>query len=149
MPTEALKIVLRSGGLVAGAFDADVAGELMAWRMAQQVPGIERLMPNQGKDWNEVLVRPEGTGNSWQQSHSELRQLWRWHGIATVLSRPEGYLSQIAEVAREVVKGTTLSNKAKAAMQWDLESSPDATSQQGTTPGILVKTRQPSLDLGR
>ncbi|WP_052050817.1 strawberry notch C-terminal domain-containing protein [Leptolyngbya sp. KIOST-1] len=120
VPTEALKTVLRSGGLVAAAFDADVAGETMAWRVAQQVPGIERLTPNQGKDWNEVLVNPEGCGNGWQQSHPELGQLWRWHGAATVLGRPEGYSSRITEVAREVVKGQTLSEKAQAAMARDV-----------------------------
>ncbi|WP_156119922.1 hypothetical protein [Leptolyngbya sp. KIOST-1] len=48
--------------------------------MAQQVPGIERLTPNQGKDWNEMLVNPEGGGNGWQQSRPELGQLWGWHG---------------------------------------------------------------------
>ena len=82
---------------LAAAFDADVAGETMAWRVAQQVPGIERLTPNQGKDWNEVLVRPEG--NSWQQSQPELEQLWQWHGAAVALARPEGYLSRITEVS--------------------------------------------------
>ncbi len=106
VPTEALKMVLRSGGLVAAAFDADVAGETMAWRVAQQVPGIERLTPNQGKDWNEVLVvHPEGMGNSWRQSRPELAQLWRWHRAAVGLGRTEGYLIRITEVAREVVKG--------------------------------------------
>lgn len=72
VPTEGLKTVLGSRGMVAAAFDADVAGETMAWRLAQQVLGIERLTPNQGKDWNEVLVCPEGMGNSWRQSHPEL-----------------------------------------------------------------------------
>ena len=38
----------------------------MAWRVVQHVPGIERLTPNQGKDWNEVLVRPEEMGNAWR-----------------------------------------------------------------------------------
>ncbi|NMF84171.1 strawberry notch C-terminal domain-containing protein [Nodosilinea sp. P-1105] len=120
VPGEALKTVLRSGGLVAAAFDADMAGETMAWRMAQQVPGIERLTPNQGKDWNEVLVNPEGGGNGWQQSRPELGQLWRWHGAAVALGRPEGYLSRITEVARDVAKGQPLSEKAIAAMQRDL-----------------------------
>ncbi|MGG6242814.1 strawberry notch C-terminal domain-containing protein [Nodosilinea sp. AN01ver1] len=121
VPTEALKTVLRSGGLVAAAFDADVAGETMAWRVAQQVPGIERLTPNQGKDWNEVLVNPEGGGNGWQQSRPELGQLWGWHGAAVALGRPERYLSRITEVAREVVKGNTLSDKAQQTMARDLE----------------------------
>ena len=123
VPVEALKTVLRSGGLVAAAFDADVAGETMAWRVAQQVPGIERLTPNQGKDWNEVLVRPEGVGNGWQQSRPELAQLWRWYGAAVALGRPEGYLSRITEVAREFIKGTPLSENAKAALSRDCDSS--------------------------
>ena len=114
--------MLRSGGLVAAAFDADVAGETMAWRVAQQVPGIERLTPNQGKDWNEVLVNPEGGGNGWQQSRPELGQLWRWHGAAVTLGRSEGYLSRITEVARELMKGNGLSDKAKEAMNRDLMS---------------------------
>jgi len=92
----------------------------MAWRVAQQVPGIERLTPNQGKDWNEVLVNPEGGGNGWQQSRPELGQLWRWHGVATALGRAEGYLSRITEVAREFMKGHRLSHKAHAAMSRDL-----------------------------
>jgi DNA primase len=126
VPTEALKTVLRSGGLVAAGFDADVAGELMAWRVAQQVPGIERLTPNQGKDWNEVLVQPEGMGNSWRQERPELEQIWQWHGGAVSLGRPEGYLSRITEVAREVVKGNALSDKARAAMARDLGNRPRA-----------------------
>jgi predicted RNA methylase len=126
VPVEALKTVLRSEGLVAAAFDADVAGETMAWRVAQQVPKLERLTPDQGKDWNEVLVRPEGMGNSGQQSCAELDQLWCWYGTAVALGRPEGYLSRITEVAREVAKGQPLSEKAIAAMQRDLESRPRA-----------------------
>jgi hypothetical protein len=116
----------------------------MAWRVAQQVPGIERLTPNQGKDWNEVLVNLEGGGNGWQQSRPELVQLWKWHGAATVLKRPEGYLGRITEVAREVVmKGNELSEKAKAAMQRDLNDSllgRAVPSQQQSRPGIEVET---------
>jgi hypothetical protein len=148
VPIEALKTVLRSGGLVAVAFDADVAGELMAWRVAQQVPGIERLTPNQGKDWNEVLVRPEGMGNSWRQSHPELEELWRWHGVATELSRSEGYLSRITKVAREVAKGNALSDKAKAAMQRDLSSQTNNISLTVKS-SSLSKIQSSGLDLGK
>jgi DNA primase len=127
MCVEALKTVLRSGGLVAAAFDADVAGETMAWRVAQQVPGIERLTPNQGKDWNEVLVNPEGGGNGWQQSRPLLTQLWRWYGAATAMGRSEGYLSRITEVAREVAKRQALSEKAQAAMARDVSDASNRT----------------------
>jgi hypothetical protein len=148
VPTEALKTVLRSGGLVAAAFDADVAGETMAWRVAQQVPGIERLTPNQGKDWNEVLVQPEGMGNSWRQERQELGQLWQWHGAAVALARPEGYLSRITEVARDVVKGNQLSEKAKVAMFRDIASScPVQDSQRGTAVSRMYHSEQ-SQELG-
>jgi hypothetical protein len=148
VPVEALKTVLRSRGLVAAAFDADVAGETMAWRVAQQVPGIERLTPNQGKDWNEVLVNPEGGGNGWQQICPELGQLWRWHGAAVALGRPEGYLSRITEVAREVAKGKALSEKAKTARQRDFESSLNDAAKQSRAPGSYRSTQQSAFDLG-
>ncbi len=59
-------------------------------------------------------------GNSWRQEHPELEQLWQWHGGAVALGRPEGYLSRITEVARDVAKGKSLSEQAIAAMQRDL-----------------------------
>ncbi|MBE9141425.1 hypothetical protein IQ254_30250, partial [Nodosilinea sp. LEGE 07088] len=138
--------VLRSGGLVAAAFDADVAGEVMAWRVAQQVPGIERLTPNQGKDWNEVLVQPEDMGNSWRQSHPELEQLWQWHGAATALGRPEGYLSRITEVAREIAKGNPLSEKARVVMQRDFESSTNLLNKRED--GLSATRSSGSLEMG-
>ncbi|MBD2114974.1 MULTISPECIES: strawberry notch C-terminal domain-containing protein [Cyanophyceae] len=149
VPVEALKTVLRNGGLVAAAFDADVAGETMAWRVAQQVPGIERLTPNQGKDWNEVLVRPEEGGNGWQQSRPELGQLWGWHGAAVVLRRPEGYLSRITEVARDVAKGNPLSEKAKAAMHRDLGSVSNSLIPKGRVSVSPTANRATRFDLGR
>jgi hypothetical protein len=136
-PIEGLKPIIQNGGSVVAAFDADQAGELMAWRLAQQLPGIERLTPNQSKDWNEMLVQPEKTENSWQQEHPELGQLWRWHGIATSLGRAEGYLSRITEVAREIAKGNPLSEKARGAMQRDFELSTNLRNKQDvstTTP---------------
>ena len=121
----------------------------MAWRVAQQVPGIERLTPNQGKDWNEVLVRPEGGGNGWQQSRPELGQLWRWHGAAVALGRPEGYLSRITEVAREVAKGNALSEKAIAAMQRDLEHIANPLNSQGKISTPSRRHQTSTLDLDR
>ena len=38
-PVEGLKPILQNRGLVVAAFDADQAGELMAWRLAQQFAG--------------------------------------------------------------------------------------------------------------
>lgn len=122
VPVEALKTVLRSGELVSAAFDADVAGETIAWRVAQQVPGIERLTPGQSKDWNERLMHPEQSGKAVQPTanQTQMNQLWQWHFAATKLGRPEAYLNRITEVAKESVKGTPLSEKAAAAMARDM-----------------------------
>jgi Toprim-like/Protein of unknown function (DUF3991) len=56
VPVSALQSVLERGGQVVVAFDADAAGEEMAWRVAQQLPGVRRMTPAYDKDWNERLV---------------------------------------------------------------------------------------------
>jgi DNA primase len=121
-PVEGLKPILQNGGIVVAAFDADQAGELMAWRLAQQLPGIERLTPNQSKDWNERLMHPEQSEKVAQPlaNQAQMNQLWQWHLAATKLGRPEAYLNRITEVAKESVKGTPLSEKAAAAMARDM-----------------------------
>jgi hypothetical protein len=121
-PIEGLKFILKNGGLVMAAFDADQAGELMAWRLAQQLPGIERLTPNQSKDWNERLMHPEQSGKVAQPTENQVQmnQIWQWHLAATKLGRPEAYLNRITEVAKESVKGVPLSEKAAAAMARDM-----------------------------
>jgi 5S rRNA maturation endonuclease (ribonuclease M5) len=59
IPVEALRQVLEQGGQVVVAFDADQAGEIMAWRIAQELPGVRRMKPSYGKDWNERLIYDE------------------------------------------------------------------------------------------
>jgi hypothetical protein len=121
-PVGRLKPILQNGGSVVAAFDADQAGELMAWRLAQQLPGIERLTPGQSKDWNERLVHPEQSGKAVQPTanQAQMNQLWQWHLAATKLGRPEAYLARITEVAKESVKGACPSEKAIVAMRRDL-----------------------------
>jgi hypothetical protein len=121
-PVEGLKPILQNGGRVVAAFDADQAGELMAWRLAQQLPGVERLAPGQSKDWNEQLMHPEQSGKVVQPTanQAQMNQLWQWHLAATKLRRPEAYLNRITEVGKEVVKGVPLSEKAAAAMARDM-----------------------------
>jgi len=121
-PVEGLKPILQNGGTIVAAFDTDQAGELMAWRLAQQLPGIERLTPNQSKDWNERLMHPEQLGKVAQPTENQVQmnQLWQWHLAATKLGRPEAYLNRITEVAKESVKGTHLSEKAAVAMARDM-----------------------------
>lgn len=59
VPLELLRQVLNQNGQVTVAFDVDHAGEEMAWRVAQQIPGVKRMTPAYGKDWNERLVYGE------------------------------------------------------------------------------------------
>jgi hypothetical protein len=94
----------------------------MAWRLAQQLPGIERLTPGQSKDWNEQLMHPEQSVRVVQPTanQAQMNQLWQWHIAATKLGRPEAYLNRITEVAKESAKGVSLSEKAAAAMTRDI-----------------------------
>ena len=122
VPVAALKAVLHRNGQVVAAFDADNAGELMAWRVAAQVPGVKRLRPAYGKDWNERLVnhgQPEEAQRA-DLDRGQLQPLWQWHQTAWKLGRSEKYLTRITEVATDVVKGKALSEKAQVAMQKDL-----------------------------
>ena len=126
VPVEALKTVIQHGGQVVAAFDADQAGEKMAWRVAQVVPGVQRLIPAYGKDWNERLLAerlPESNRENGNDpgDRSLLRSLWHWHRAARGLGHRDGYLVRITEVAREVVDGKSLSEQAVRAMEQDIQ----------------------------
>ena len=111
VPVEALKSVLQDGGRVIAALDGDQAGTLMAWRVAEQLPGVERLMPKHGKDWNERLIQSKDSASTCppMANNAEMNQLWQWHLTAKRLGKPDAYLRRITEVARDVVKGVELS----------------------------------------
>jgi DNA primase len=122
VPLQALEQLLNRKGQVVAAFDDDRAGEEMAWRIAQQLPGVSRMTPAYGKDWNERLVND---GYPDQARPSELdkqtmRSLWQWHQAAKRLGQSAAYLSRITEVARAVLQGEPLSESAKTTMQRDL-----------------------------
>nr|MCU0571101.1 strawberry notch C-terminal domain-containing protein [Oculatellaceae cyanobacterium Prado106] len=94
VPVEALRQVLDAGGQVAVAFDADRAGELMAWRLAQELPGVQRIRPALGKDWNERLIfqeQPEKASQS-NLDKQRLNGLWKWHRVAFEMGRSPNYL---------------------------------------------------------
>ncbi|MEL7359727.1 MAG: strawberry notch C-terminal domain-containing protein [Cyanobacteria bacterium J06560_6] len=118
IPMGPLKTAMQQGGKIILAFDADKAGELIAWRVARQLYEVSRLYPNKGKDWNEQLV---GRTQSCS-ADSNSAELWKWHAAARTLNRPEKYLKRIAEVAVAFVKGSPLSEKAAIAMERDLQS---------------------------
>ncbi|NET33265.1 MAG: DEAD/DEAH box helicase family protein [Cyanothece sp. SIO1E1] len=124
IPIMPLQQVQQQGGQVAVAFDADAAGEEMAWRVAQQLPGVRRMVPAYGKDWNERLVHdghPEQASQPTRDKQT-LRALWQWHQVAKEINKSAPYLTRITEVAREFVKGQPLSNRAQAAMARDLQA---------------------------
>jgi DNA primase len=147
VPVEALKPTMQAKGMVIAAFDADQAGELMAWRVAEQLPGLRRLIPNSGKDWNEQLKNPESLAPSTQANKypTEVKQLWRWHYAAENLGRQEAYLSRITAVAKETLKGTPLSENAREAMTRDIEQF----SQNLDMKKVSISPAHASIEIGR
>ncbi len=117
LPVEALRAVMQRGGKVNIAFDADKPGELMSWRVAQQLPGTERLWPRRSKDWNDQLTGTQQTVS--QKYEHGLSTVWKWHQAAFLIERSEPYLNRIAEVAISYVKGESLSDRAREAMAKD------------------------------
>jgi DNA primase len=104
------------------AFDADGAGEKMAWRVAEALPGLRRMVPAIGKDWNDRLLAEQGLAPKEAQTDRQgFKALWKWHRVAAEKGHPAAYLKRIAEVARDVVDGKGLSEKAVAAMEKDLQ----------------------------
>ncbi|MCU0548439.1 MAG: strawberry notch C-terminal domain-containing protein [Leptolyngbya sp. Prado105] len=127
IPTVALQKVLNQGGQVIAAFDADKPGEKMAWRIAEILPGITRMTPAQGKDWNDRLLIEHQSdkvkiGEYERGDKQTLRSLWKWHRVAGELGRASNYLKRITEVAKAFVDGEPLSDKAVSAMQQDFQT---------------------------
>jgi len=153
VPIDALRQVIEQGGQVAVGFDADQAGEEMAWRVAQQLPGVSRITPAYGKDWNERLVcdgQPERASQP-QQDRETLKQLWQWHQVAQVLGKPASYVDRITEVARNFNRGVPLSEQARGAMQHDLQQLQqlDQSGEQGRTAPLPTRSGEASAARGR
>ena len=127
VPTTALEEVLNRNGQVIAAFDVDKPGEKMAWRFAEMLPGITRMTPAQGKDWNDRLLIEHHPNQAKTKEYDRgdkqtLRSLWKWHRVAGELGRAPNYLKRITEVARAFVDGEPLSDKAQSAMQQDFQT---------------------------
>jgi C-terminal domain on Strawberry notch homologue/P-loop containing NTP hydrolase pore-1/Toprim-like/Protein of unknown function (DUF3991)/MutS domain I len=121
LPTEVLQQAIAQGGQVLVAFDADKAGEKMAWRVAAAVPGVKRMVPAVGKDWNDRLLAERHPDRVVPKSpdRQTFKALWKWHRVAAEVGHSAAYLARITEVARDVVDGKGLSEKAVAAMGRD------------------------------
>jgi hypothetical protein len=145
IPAEALRQVMAQGGKVAIAFDADRAGELMSWRVVQELSGARRITPAYGKDWNERLIWDGQPENAPQpERDQQMGELWQWHRAAHEVGRSVGYLQRITEVARGVVQGEALSEKARNAMRQDL-----AAFEQGRSSRTSSQGRQPVTQCDR
>jgi DNA primase len=145
--------VIAQGGQVLVAFDADGAGEKMAWRVAEAVPGVRRMVPAVGKDWNDRLLAEQGVKpKEGQTDRQAFKALWKWHRVAAEIGRPEAYLKRIAAVARDVVDGKGLSEKAIGAMKQDFERLDKKFSVPKVNPGTVTlrdKTlAQPTVETG-
>jgi hypothetical protein len=69
-----------------------------------------------------------------------MNQLWQWHLAAKALERPEAYLTRITEVAKESVKGATLSKQATAAMKRDMTQFAQFTGKARSIPKYACTT---------
>ncbi|MBW4466319.1 MAG: strawberry notch C-terminal domain-containing protein [Pegethrix bostrychoides GSE-TBD4-15B] len=150
IPTAALKQVLEQGGQVGVAFDADPSGEIMAWRVAQELPGVGRITPAWGKDWNERLIWGEQPPQQPAWDKQTLDELWRWHQVAQQLGKASNYLNRITEIAKEAVKGAPLSEQAKLAMQQDIRSFAKQDGQTRAAPtnaGVLRKKPERAMEI--
>ncbi|MBW4639008.1 MAG: toprim domain-containing protein [Gloeocapsa sp. UFS-A4-WI-NPMV-4B04] len=115
IPTKDLQAVLERGGQVIVGFDADQAGEQMAWKVAQSLPGVTRLQPNRGKDWNEQLL-----GNN--KPSVSVDNPVEWSRIAKALGKPENYINRVTDVVTAFKSGQPLSEKATTAMRSDRDA---------------------------
>jgi hypothetical protein len=142
IPTEALQQMIAQGGQVLVAFDADGAGEKMAWRVAEAVPGVRRMVPAIGKDWNDRLLAEQGVApKEGQTDRQAFKALWKWHRVAAEKGRPADYLKRIAAVARDVVDGKALSEKAIGAMRQDLQGVEENYSRPAAASVAVVPTK--------
>lgn len=115
IPIKDLQAVAERGGQVVVGFDADRAGEHMAWKVAQELPGVTRKQPTCGKDWNEQLL-----GNN--KSNLSVDNPVEWSRIAKALGKPENYINRVTDVVAAFKAGQLLSEKATSAMHYDLNA---------------------------
>jgi Toprim-like/Protein of unknown function (DUF3991) len=150
IPVKGLRSHLENGGQVIAAFDADKAGEKLAWRVAQEVLGVRRMTPAIGKDWNDRLLaekHPERQTVSERGDKETLKTLWKWYRVSAAVGQSEAYRQRITEVAREFVDGKPLSEKAISAMEKDFQQLNQQANSQ-TQPEIKTPGSKSTQALG-
>ncbi len=129
IPEAALRSLIDHGGQVIVAYDHDRAGEEMAWKVALALPGVERMTPALGKDWNEQLLSSHSSGAT-AATESKVTRLneepsqiqSEWKRVAQALGRSENYLYRITAVTKNIEAGQPLSAQAREAMQQDFQT---------------------------
>jgi hypothetical protein len=111
------------------------------------VPGVRRMVPAVGKDWNDRLLAEQGvTPKAVQTDRQAFKALWKWHRVASEKGHSAAYLKRIAEVARDVVDGKPLSEKALGAMEKDCRQlKAKAQTEDIVSPAGLKSSRLESL----
>lgn len=85
----------------------------MAWFVAQSLLAT-RLIPTQGKDWNDQLLSDR------QSNRIETSlDIASWQRVAQALGKSEAYIQRVAAVTEELQHGQPLSAQAKTAMLTD------------------------------
>ncbi len=121
VPEAALRSLIYRGGQVIVAYDHDRAGEEMAWKVAQTLPGVSRMKPALGKDWNEQLLSSHSSlVKSLKEELSQIQSEWK--RVAQALGRSENYLHRITVVTKNIETGQPLSDRAREAMQQDFQT---------------------------
>ncbi len=152
VPTQALRSHLEQGRQVIVAFDADKAGERLAWQVAHEVLGVRRMSPAVGKDWNDRLraeKHPDQSQPLAERGNQEtLKLMWKWYRVSGELAKSEAYRQRITEVAREVVDGTLLSEKAIAAMERDFQAYGEVSPNQQSAQNLNSQQIRASVEGG-
>ena len=106
IPVAEFEKVLARGGEIIVATDNDRAGELLAWKIAEQIPSITRVKPEpEYKDWNDQLRN---------LAAQELAQIKNWNQIAAAVGKSESQREQIDRIVAPYENSQQLSSEDEA-----------------------------------
>jgi ATP-dependent exoDNAse (exonuclease V) alpha subunit/5S rRNA maturation endonuclease (ribonuclease M5) len=124
VPIEQLRQLVKRGGQVVLAFDADQAGVMLTQKVMAELPEATRLIPMCGKDWNEQLLAGRSLSLTVErilafQGVEQTDGSWVFEGENYRLSRQGNVLTIIARDGRgEILKldsGNTVSTQLSQA----------------------------------
>jgi DNA polymerase I-like protein with 3'-5' exonuclease and polymerase domains len=124
IPTEALQTIVNRGGSVVAAFDNDADGRRLSEKLNTSVANVVHMIPTQGKDWNEQLLR----------FRQELRD---WYKQARDVGRSENHLKGIEGIGKAFTQDGTPPNEQDLRVM-----AQDKTDWQGQTQTIADCAQQ-------